>query len=308
MWQRFTERARKVVFFAQEEAQRFGEGYVSTEHLLLGLTREDDSVAVRVLTTLSVDRMVVRKEVERQLPEGDFRTNQDMSLTPRAKRVIDLAYDEARNLSNNYIGTEHLLLGMVREGDGLAGRVLAKLGVGLDATRRAVLEMQDNESERKSSKVRHAGSDEGIGSLGKWVWSRLLTTLLDYARWEAEVFEGPDEIEPVHMMIAVTRLNDCVAARVIQSMGVDLIALRHALDQGRRLREAHKRLISKHSKALQKVIKRADENRKKTEQVCTEHVVQALLELGGPEITKPCESVGLTLEKYKSALEKFYNR
>jgi ATP-dependent Clp protease ATP-binding subunit ClpC len=151
MWQRFTERARKVVFFAQEEAQKFGEGYVSTEHLLLGLVRESDSVAARVLEKLSVSLSRIRQEVEKQLPRGDARPSQDMTLTPRAKRVIDLAYDEARNLNNNYIGTEHLLLGLIREGDGLAGRVLAKLGVELDRARREVMALQDNEAHGRSS-------------------------------------------------------------------------------------------------------------------------------------------------------------
>ena len=151
MWQRFTERARKVVFYAQEEAQKFGEGYVSTEHLLLGLVREADSVAARVLDKLGVSLNRVRAEVEKQLPRGDARPNQDMTLTPRAKRVIDLAYDEARNLNNNYIGTEHLLLGLIREGDGLAGRVLAKLGVELEKARREVMGLQDNDTQSKST-------------------------------------------------------------------------------------------------------------------------------------------------------------
>jgi len=150
MWQRFTERARKVVFYAQEEAQKFGEGYVSTEHLLLGLVRESDSVAARVLEKLGVSLNRIRAEVEKQLPRGDARPSQDMTLTPRAKRVIDLAYDEARNLNNNYIGTEHLLLGLIREGDGLAGRVLAKLGVELEKARREVMSLQDNETQTKS--------------------------------------------------------------------------------------------------------------------------------------------------------------
>ena len=146
MWQRFTERARKVVFYAQEEAQRFGEGYVSTEHLLLGLVREQDSVAARVLDKLGVSLGRIKAEIEKQLPRGDVRNNQEMSLTPRAKRVIDLAYDEARNLNNNYIGTEHLLLGLIREGDGLAGRVLNKLGVDLERARREVMSLQDGDS------------------------------------------------------------------------------------------------------------------------------------------------------------------
>jgi hypothetical protein len=148
MWQRFTERARKVVFFAQQEAQRFGESYVSTEHLLLGLVKEADSIAARVLDRMGVSLSRLQTEVERQLPRGDARATQEMQLTPRAKRVIDLAYDEARQLSNNYIGTEHLLLGLIREGEGLAGRVLEKLGVGLEAARRETMLLQDADPNR----------------------------------------------------------------------------------------------------------------------------------------------------------------
>ena len=146
MWQRFTERARRVVFFAQEEAGRLGENYVSTEHLLLGLVRENDSVAARILDRMGVSLGRIRSEIERQVTRGDGRLGQDMQLTPRAKRVIDLAYDEARNLNNNYIGTEHLLLGLIREGEGLAGRVLQKLGVDLERTRREVTSLQDGET------------------------------------------------------------------------------------------------------------------------------------------------------------------
>jgi ATP-dependent Clp protease ATP-binding subunit ClpA len=145
MWQRFTERARRVIFFAQEEAGRLGENYVSTEHVLLGLVRENTSVAARILDRMGVSLGRIRSEVERQVTRGDGRLGQDMQLTPRAKRVIDLAYDEARQLSNNYIGTEHLLLGLIREGEGLAGRVLAKLGVELERTRREVMALQDGD-------------------------------------------------------------------------------------------------------------------------------------------------------------------
>ncbi|MFY9235082.1 MAG: Clp protease N-terminal domain-containing protein [Fimbriimonadaceae bacterium] len=146
MWQRFTERARKVVFYAQEEAQKFGEGYVSTEHLLLGLVRETDSAAARAIEQLGVSLDSIRTEVEKQLPRVDARPSRDMTLTPRAKRVIDLAYDESRNLNNNYIGTEHLLLGIIREGDGFAARVLFKLGIELEKARREIMAMQDRES------------------------------------------------------------------------------------------------------------------------------------------------------------------
>ena len=143
MWQRFTERARKAVFYAQEEAQKFGAGYVSTEHLLLGICREADNVAGRVLNQIGASSARIINETTKHLPRnrGEHRS-QDMTLTPRAKRAIDLAFQEAQTLGNNYIGTEHLLLGLVRESDGLAGRVLAKCGVSLEAVRREVLRMQ----------------------------------------------------------------------------------------------------------------------------------------------------------------------
>ncbi len=145
MWQRFTERARRIVFFAQEEAARLGQNYVEPEQLLLGLVRENDSVASRILDRMGVSLGLIRSHVERQVERGDGRLDQDMQLTPRAKRVIDLAYDEARQLNNDYIGTEHLLLGIIREGEGLAGRVLAKLGVELEQVRREAVPLHDSE-------------------------------------------------------------------------------------------------------------------------------------------------------------------
>src|SRR5437763_1157358 len=143
MWQRFTERARRVVFFAQEEAARLGENYVGTEHLLLGLVRENDSVAARILDRLGVPLSRIRSDIERQVTRGHGNLGQDMQLTPRAKRVIDLAYEEARELNNNYIGTEHLLLGLIREGDGLAARVLKQEGAEYDTTKEVVRLMQE---------------------------------------------------------------------------------------------------------------------------------------------------------------------
>src|SRR4051812_21733402 len=100
MWQRFTEKARRVVFSAQEEAARLGESYVGTEHILLGLVRDVDNVAVRVLERLGVQRGQVRAEIERQVSRGQGHLGEDMQLTPRAKRVIDLAYEEARRFNN----------------------------------------------------------------------------------------------------------------------------------------------------------------------------------------------------------------
>src|SRR5436305_9351522 len=156
MWQRFTERARRVVFFAQEEPGRLGENYVGTEHLLLGLVRENDSVAARILDRLGVPLGRIRSDIEKQVSRGHGNLGQDMQLTPRAKRVIDLAYEEARQLNNNYIGTEHLLLGLIREGDGLAARVLIKLGADLERTRVQVYDMQEDENAPSMISIRPA--------------------------------------------------------------------------------------------------------------------------------------------------------
>ena len=132
---RFTKRARRVLSLAQEEAQRLNHNYIGTEHLLLGLVREENGVAVRVLRELGVDPRQIRERVERTVGRGQRASYGKLSLTPRTKRVIELAVDEARRLGHHYIGTEHLLLGLVREGEGVAVDVLKGLGVSLDKVR-----------------------------------------------------------------------------------------------------------------------------------------------------------------------------
>ena len=132
---KFTERARRVLTLAQEEAQRFNHNYIGTEHLLLGLVREGDGVAAKVLSNLGVELNKVRSAVEFIIGRGDRQATTEIGLTPRAKRVIELAVDEARRLNHSYIGTEHLLLGLVREGEGIAAGVLESLGVNLERVR-----------------------------------------------------------------------------------------------------------------------------------------------------------------------------
>jgi len=136
---KFTERARKVLTLAQEEAQRFNHNYIGTEHLLLGLVREGDGVAAKVLANLGVELIKVRSAVEFIIGRGDRTVTGDIGLTPRAKKVIELAVDEARRLNHHYIGTEHLLLGLVREGEGIAAGVLESLGVSLDKVRNQII-------------------------------------------------------------------------------------------------------------------------------------------------------------------------
>jgi predicted O-methyltransferase YrrM len=138
---RFTERARKVLAVAQEEAQRMGHDYIGTEHLLLGLIREGDGVAAKVLSNLGVDLTKVRSAVESIIGRGDRPTSGEIGLTPRGKKVIELAVDEARRLSHHSIGVEHLLLGLIREGEGIAAGVLESLGVNLEKARSEVIKM-----------------------------------------------------------------------------------------------------------------------------------------------------------------------
>src|SRR5450755_1573206 len=150
---KFTERARKVLQLAQEEAQRFNHNYIGTEHLLLGLVREGEGVAAKVLANLGVELNKVRSAVEFIIGRGDRTVAGDIGLTPRAKKVIELAVDEARRLNHHYIGTEHLLLGLLREGDGVAAGVLEKLGVTMEKARTEVLQILSKQAENEAISV-----------------------------------------------------------------------------------------------------------------------------------------------------------
>jgi ATP-dependent Clp protease ATP-binding subunit ClpC len=134
-FERFTKRARHVLSTAQEEAERLNHNYIGTEHLLLGLVKEENGVAVKVLKELSIDPDDIRQRIEMAIGRGQRPTMGSLSLTPRTKRVIELAVDEARRLGHHYIGTEHLLLGLVREGEGVAVDILKSLGINLDKVR-----------------------------------------------------------------------------------------------------------------------------------------------------------------------------
>src|SRR5262250_2502180 len=147
---KFTERARKVLSLAQEEAQRFNHNYIGTEHLLLGLVREGEGVAAQVLSTLGVELNKVRSAVEFIIGRGDRIVLGEIGLTPRAKKVIELAVDEARRLNHHYIGTEHLLLGLVREGEGIAAGVLESMGLTLERVRQETIAVLSRAGSRQT--------------------------------------------------------------------------------------------------------------------------------------------------------------
>jgi len=146
MFNRFTERARKVILLAKEEAKRFNHDYIGTEHVLLGLVREGEGVAAAVLASFGLSSDKIRIEVEKLVQPGPSTVvSGDLPFTPKAKKVIELAMDEARMLGHNYIGTEHLLLGLIREGEGVASQVLMNLGLELDKVREEVMNLLGSE-------------------------------------------------------------------------------------------------------------------------------------------------------------------
>jgi ATP-dependent Clp protease ATP-binding subunit ClpC len=142
MYERFTDRARKVMQLASQQAQRFNHEYIGTEHILLGLIEEGSGVAANVLKNLDIEPRKLRREIEKIIQSGpDMVSMGKLPQTPRAKKVIEYAIEEARELRNNYVGTEHLLLGLVREDEGVAAQVLINLGASLPEIRAQVQQL-----------------------------------------------------------------------------------------------------------------------------------------------------------------------
>jgi ATP-dependent Clp protease ATP-binding subunit ClpC len=141
MFERFTDRARRVVVLAQDEARNLGHNYIGTEHILLGLIHEGDGVAAKALQAMDISLGSVRQQVEEIIGRGFGMPSGHIPFTPRAKKVLELSLREALQLGHNYIGTEHILLGLIREGNGVAAQVLVQLGADLDRVRAEVIEL-----------------------------------------------------------------------------------------------------------------------------------------------------------------------
>ena len=141
VFERFTDRARRVVVLAQEEARMLDHNYIGTEHILLGLIGEGEGVAAKALESLGISLEAVRQEVEEIIGRGQQAPPGHIAFTPRAKKVLELALREAQQLGHNYVGTEHILLGLIREGEGVAAQVLVKLGADLERVRQQVIQL-----------------------------------------------------------------------------------------------------------------------------------------------------------------------
>src|SRR6187399_2256676 len=199
MFERFTDRARKVMALANQEAQRFNHEYIGTEHILLGLVKEGSGVGANVLKNLDVDLRKVRLEVEKLVQSGpDMVTMGKLPQTPRAKKVIEYSIEEARNLGHNYVGTEHLLLGLLREQEGVAAQVLMNLGLKLEDVREEVLNLlghnMPNESESGGGGGREGGGGASERTSGR---SKSKTPALDSFGRDLTELARQGKLDPV---------------------------------------------------------------------------------------------------------------
>ena len=157
MFERFTDRARRVVVLAQEEARLLDHNYIGTEHLLLGLVREAEGIAARVLESLEISLEAVRQQTEEIIGRGQHAPSGHIPFTPRAKKVLELSLREAHQLGHNYIGTEHILLGLIREGEGIAAQVLVRLGADLNRVRQQVIRLVTGRDPESTGRIAVAG-------------------------------------------------------------------------------------------------------------------------------------------------------
>jgi Clp amino terminal domain, pathogenicity island component/UvrB/uvrC motif len=189
MFERFTDRARRVVAQAQEEARRLDHGYIGTEHILLGLIREGEGVAAQALESLGISLDAVRQQVEEIIGRGQHTPSGHIPFTPRAKKVLELSLREALQLGHNYIGTEHILLGLIHEGDGVAAQVLVKLGADLNRVREQVIQLLHGHQAKEPVPAR---STAGEHTLLAGVQARLKLVEHRLAAVEQQVGTGPD--------------------------------------------------------------------------------------------------------------------
>ncbi len=165
MFERFTDRARRVVVLAQEEARLLNHNYIGTEHILLGLLNEGEGIAAQALESLDIDLASVREEVVKIIGQGQQSPSGHIPFTPRAKKVLELSLREALQLGHNYIGTEHILLGLIREGEGVAAQVLQQLGAELQKVRQTVIQLLSGPAGSEQQSSEPAGQ-RGSGVFG----------------------------------------------------------------------------------------------------------------------------------------------
>jgi ATP-dependent Clp protease ATP-binding subunit ClpA len=172
MFERFTHRSRRVVVLAQEEARMLNHNHIGTEHILLGLMHEGNGIAATALTSLGISLQAVRREVEAIIGRGQEPPTGHVPFTPRAKKVLELSLREALQLGHNYIGTEHILLGLIQEGDGVAAQVLVKLGADLNRVRQQVIELLPGQQDWDDAPSQADLLNRRLAAVERWVGMR----------------------------------------------------------------------------------------------------------------------------------------
>jgi len=219
---RFTERAQKALLYAQEEARNMGHNYVGTEHLLLGLLREKDGAAAKVLTDMGMELDKMRNYIVQLVGKGNYNFNEGFGYTPRTKRVMELSFYEARNLGHNYVGTEHLLLALIREGEGVAARILKDANIDLEKIRTQIMQMVQEEGGETQSTPKGKSNTPNLDQFG--------TDLTELAReGKLDPVIGRDkEIERVVQILSRRTKNNPV---LIGEPGVGKTAVAEGLAQ-----------------------------------------------------------------------------
>lgn len=224
IFDRFTERAQKVMVYSQEEAVRLNHNYIGTEHILLGLLREGEGIAARVLKNKGIDLGTVRQQVETAVGKGQQEVGQVVGYTPRTKTILELSVEEARNLGQNYVGTEHLLLALIREGEGVAAQILMVTGMNFDSVRQEIIELLNS----KGLKSKHGAAstkDSGTPNLNQY--GRDLTEMAKEGKLDP-IIGREKEIERVIQILSRRTKNN---PALIGDPGVGKTAIAEGLAQ-----------------------------------------------------------------------------
>jgi ATP-dependent Clp protease ATP-binding subunit ClpA len=310
---RFNDRAKRVLALAQDEAVRFNHNYIGVEHLLLGLIREGEGVAARVLNALGVDLMKARTSVEFIIGRGDSTiTPSEITLSPRTKKVIELAIDEARKLGHGHVGTEHLLLGVVREGGSIGAGVLQSLGVELDKVRHeviAVLGRQGTDPAAAASAGIPSSTGTAVIAASHPVANvdRLDGSgrrALARAYWEAGR-ANDKEVTPHHLLLGLITSGEVWTQKVLAQLGVDVAGLVARIDAAAPRGNGPRPPGLDEQAALSEVFARAAElaAERNSTLIRSGHLLLAIASTGGVA-ADALTSVGATPQRIRETLER----